>query len=120
MAKREKYPKPGDKPEDSARGASLIRETGKVGKRGTVVIAASLRRRFGLDEGSLIIEEERDDGVLIRPAIAMPVEIYSKERRAEFLLGNAVDEKDYRRARREVEKMGLDPDIIPHRRPGHT
>jgi len=95
-------------------GASLIRETGKVGKRGTIVIAASLRRRFGLDEGSLIIEEEREDGVLIRPAAAMPIEIYTDGRKAEFLLNNAVSEKDYLAARREVKKLGLDPDAIPH------
>jgi bifunctional DNA-binding transcriptional regulator/antitoxin component of YhaV-PrlF toxin-antitoxin module len=98
-------------------GASVIRETGKVGKRGTVVIAASLRRRFGLDDGSLIIEEETPEGVLIRPAVAMPLEIYSRERRAEFILNNAVEADDYRRARKEVEKLGLDPDEIPHRRP---
>ena len=66
----------------------------KVGKRGAVVIPAPLRRRLGLDEGSLVIAEAREDGVLIRPAVAVPVEIYTPERRAEFLLSNAVDEKD--------------------------
>jgi AbrB family looped-hinge helix DNA binding protein len=90
---------------------------GKVGKRGTVVIPAVLRHRFGLDEGSLVIAEARDDGVLIRPAIAVPVEIYTPERRAEFLLSNAVDEKDYARALEEVRKLGLDPDSIPHSKP---
>lgn len=104
-------------PKNRQSGASVIRETGKVGKRGTVVIAASLRRRFGLEEGSLIIEEEREDGVLIRPAEALPVEIYTPERIAEFLLTSAIDEKDYQWARKEVEKMGLDPDAIPHLRP---
>jgi len=116
MTKKKKYPEP----EEMPASASLIRETGKVGKRGTVVIAASLRRRFGLDEGSLIIEEEREDGVLIRPAIAMPVEIYSTERQAEFLLNNAVDEDDYQRARKDVKKLGLDPDSIEHLRPGRS
>ncbi len=108
------YPKKADE----LGGASLIRETGKVGKRGTVVIAASLRRRFGLDEGSLIIEEETAEGVLIRPAVAMPVEIYTPERKAEFLLNNAVDEEDYQRALRDVKKLGVDPASIPHRQSG--
>ncbi len=113
---KNRYPNSDSRPS----GASLIRETGKIGKRGTVVIAASLRRRFGLDEGSLIIEEEREDGVLIRPAVAMPVEIYGDERQAEFLLSNAVDEEDYQLARKEVEKMGLDPDRIQHLPPGRA
>jgi hypothetical protein len=45
------------------------------------------------------------------------VETYTNERKAEFLLSNAVDEADYRDARNEVWKLGLDPDSIPHLRP---
>ena len=93
------------------------RETGKVGKRGAVVIPAKLRRRFGITEGSLIIAEETGDGILIRPAVALPVESYSPERVAEFLLSNAVDAEDYASAAEEVRGMGLDPDSVPHTRP---
>jgi AbrB family looped-hinge helix DNA binding protein len=89
----------------------------KVGKRGTVVIPARLRRRFKIEEGSVVLVEEGDNCVVIRPAAAVPVEIYSPERRAAFLLENATDDEDYRYAREEVERMGLDPDSIPHERP---
>jgi AbrB family looped-hinge helix DNA binding protein len=92
-------------------------ETSKIGKRGVVVIPARLRRRFGLEEGSLIIAEETEEGILIRPAVALPVENYTQERKAEFLLTNAVDQEEYQEARREVEQMGLKPDFIPHYRP---
>ena len=95
-------------------------EMTKVGKRGTIVIPAPLRRRFGIEEGSLVIAEEREDGVLIRPAIAVPVEIYTPERRAQFLLSNAVDGEDYDRAVAEVRKMGLDPAKIPHHKPARA
>jgi AbrB family looped-hinge helix DNA binding protein len=88
----------------------------KVGKRGTVVLPAYLRRRFHIEEGSYVVTEERDDGILIRPAVILPVEIYSPRRKAEFLLSNAVDEKDYSQAVAEVRKMGLDPARIPHRK----
>jgi AbrB family looped-hinge helix DNA binding protein len=92
-------------------------ETSKVGKRGAVVIPASLRRRFGIEEGSLVIAEERPDGILIRPAVALPVETYTPERKAEFLLSNAVDAEDYRAALEAVRSMGLDPERIPHHWP---
>jgi AbrB family looped-hinge helix DNA binding protein len=92
-------------------------DTTKVGKRGTVVIPAALRRRFGLEEGSLVVVEVRDEGILIRPAVAVPVEIYSPERRAEFLLSTAIDATDYARAVEEVRKMGLDPETVPHQPP---
>jgi AbrB family looped-hinge helix DNA binding protein len=94
-----------------------ISESSRVGKRGTFVIPARLRRRFGLTEGSEIIAEETEHGILIRPAVTVPVELYSPERRAEFLLSNAVDDEDYTRAREEVQRLGLDPDAIPHHRP---
>ena len=98
-------------------GKVSVRETSKVGKRGAVVIPARLRKRFGIQEGALVIAEEREDGILIRPAVALPVEAYSRERVAEFLLTNAVDAKDYAKAVTQVRKMGLDPDAIPHLKP---
>jgi AbrB family looped-hinge helix DNA binding protein len=92
-------------------------EAAKVGKRGAIVVPAKLRRRFGIEEGSFITAEAREDGILIRPAMIVPMEKYSPERKAEFLLTNATSAADYQRARREVKKLGLDPDAIPHRRP---
>lgn len=94
-----------------------IRETGKFGKRGTIVIPASLRKSFDIIEGGLFIAESTDEGILIRPAEAVPVEKYSKERVAEFLLTNAVDASDYEKAREEVRDMGIDPDSIQHQKP---
>lgn len=87
----------------------------RVGKRGTVVIPAALRRRYGIEEGTLVIAEAREGGVLIRPA--PPVEVYPPERKAQFLLSNTLDATDYARALAEVRAMGLDPDRIPHYRP---
>jgi AbrB family looped-hinge helix DNA binding protein len=91
----------------------------KVGRRGTVVLPAKLRRRLGIEEGSFVVAEEREDGILIRPATVLPVEIYRAERRAEFLLNNAVGAEDYRRARAEVKRMGLNPDHTIHHKPSN-
>ncbi len=91
--------------------------TTKVGKRGTVVVPAELRREYRLDEGTLVIVKRRAEGLLLRPAKAIPVEVYPPERRAEFLLTNAVDADDYRSAVAEVRKMGYDPSDIPHTPP---
>jgi AbrB family looped-hinge helix DNA binding protein len=89
----------------------------KVGKRGTVVIPAALRRRFGIEEGSLVVAEATEEGVLIRPAVAMPLEVYGEERKAELLLSNAVDDEDYARVLEEVREMGIDLETIPHSKP---
>ena len=92
-------------------------EAVKVGKRGAIVVHARLRKRYGIEEGTLVTAEAREEGVLIRPAVVIPVERYSPERQAEFLLSNATTDKDYQRARKAVKRLGLDPDAIPHHRP---
>lgn len=92
-------------------------ESARVGKRGAIVVPARLRKRFGIEEGSMVTAEEKDDGILIRPAVLVPVERYSPERKAEFLLSTATTNADYRRARKAVRQLGLDPDTIPHERP---
>jgi AbrB family looped-hinge helix DNA binding protein len=94
-----------------------LMESAKVGKRGAIIVPARLRKRFGIEEGSMVVAEEKEDGILIRPAVIVPVERYSPERKAEFLLSTATTNADYRKARREVRKLGVDPDSVPHRRP---
>lgn len=89
----------------------------KVGKRGAVILPARLRKRFGIEEGSIVMAEEVPEGILIRPAVVVPVEVYTPQRKAEFLLSNATDKSDYRAARAAVKALGLDPDKIPHQRP---
>ena len=92
--------------------------TSRVGKRGTIVVPAVLRRQYGLEEGTLVIAEQREDGILLRPAAAVPIEIYTPKRRAEFLLNKAIDAEDYRKAIAEGEAMGLDPASVTHVPPG--
>jgi AbrB family looped-hinge helix DNA binding protein len=92
-------------------------QSAKVGKRGAIIVPANLRKRFGIEEGSTVIAEEKDDGILIRPAVLIPVERYSPERKAEFLLSNTTTEADYRKARKAVRRLGVDPDSVLHRRP---
>lgn len=91
--------------------------TTRVGKRGTIVIPARLRVNYGLVEGSQVVVEAHPDGVLLRPVVTLPVEIYSAKRRAEFLLNSAVTHEDYTQAVKKVRKMGLDPKTIPHEKP---
>jgi len=92
----------------------MITETAKVGKRGTIVIPAALRQKYGFEEGSQIVVEPVPEGVLLRPVVMLPIEIYTPERKAEFLLNNAITPEDYATAVEQVREMGLDPEQIPH------
>ena len=92
----------------------------RVGKRGTVVIPAKARRRYGLGEGEMLVMEESPEGLLLKPVRAYEVEVYTSERTAEFMLNNAVTAAEFDAAIAEVREMGIDPDSVPHqRRPPH-
>ena len=93
-----------------------VSEPTRVGKRGTIVLPASLRKRYGFEEGTMVVAEGSEYGVLLRPAVLMPVEIYTPERKAEFLRANAVDAADLASAEVEIEKLGLGRKA-PKRRP---
>jgi len=59
-------------------------ESARVGKRGAIVVPAQLRRRFGIEEGTVVTAEEREDGILIRPAVVVPIERYTPNGRRNF------------------------------------
>jgi hypothetical protein len=54
---------------------------------------------------------------VIRPAVTVPVEAYSLERKVAFILESWLKPGDYPRLRAQVRRMGIDPDKIPHTRP---
>ena len=88
-------------------------DVSKVGKRGAVVIPAALRRRFGIEEGSLVIAEESESGVLIRPAIALPSDEYHQRFFAELDRGYAALRQDPDAWREElVERQALDGTLM--------
>lgn len=93
-----------------------MRTATTVDSRGAMTIPAELRRRYGLEEGTRVVIESRRDGILLRPVSSIARHTYSDQRRAEFLLTNATDEEDYRRALETVRAMGLDPGDVPHER----
>ena len=95
----------------------MKKEITRIGKRGTVVIPAEIRKEMHLKECDLVIAENHGDGILLKPAIAMAVEKYTRERQAEFILSSAIDAEDYQNARKAVKAMGLNPDKIPHMKP---
>lgn len=84
-------------------------ETIKMGKRGTIVLPAKLRKRFGLEDGSLLITEEKDGEIRLRPAYVYEPEVWGPERTAYFMLVNCLTKEEWDRMVPEVVAMGLDP-----------
>ena len=92
----------------------------KAGKGGTVKLPEEVRRLFGVREGREFIVDITVDGILITPVWDERMEVYTDERIAEFLLNNAIGEDEYWDMRKEVVKLGFDPDKILHMKPDGT
>ncbi len=55
-----------------------------VTSRGVVTLPAGLRRALGIKADDTLIAETTPDGILLRPAVTLPLEMYSDRRVLEF------------------------------------
>jgi AbrB family looped-hinge helix DNA binding protein len=57
----------------------------QINSRGNMTLPIDLRRAMGVEKGGTVVVEQDDDGaVVLRPAVAFPIEMYTDERIAEF------------------------------------
>jgi antitoxin PrlF len=61
-----------------------MKATLTVTSRGVVTLPAKLRAALGLKADDHLIAETTPEGLLLRPAVTLPVEVYSEERIGEF------------------------------------
>ena len=74
-----------------------MKTTVTVTSRGVVTLPAKLRRALGVKPGDQLIAETTPEGLLLRPAVTLPIELYSEKRIREFDQGEAELEKVLRK-----------------------
>ena len=52
--------------------------------RGVITLPTKLRKALGLSADDQLIAETTPEGLLLRPAVTLPIELYSDERLREF------------------------------------
>ena len=52
--------------------------------RGVITLPAKLRQALGLKADDQLIAETTPEGLLLRPAVTLPIELYTPEREREF------------------------------------
>lgn len=55
-----------------------------ISSRGVITLPIKLRRALGMTSDSQVLAETTPDGLLLRPAVTLPIEIYDDRRVAEF------------------------------------
>jgi len=81
----------------------------KMGKRGTLVLPAKLRKQFGLEDGSLLITEAKDGEIRIRPAVVYEGEVWTPQRKAYLTLINTMTKEEYDEVSSLLREEGIDP-----------
>ncbi len=61
-----------------------MKTTVTINSRGVVTLPARMRRELGLKIDDRLIAETTPDGLLLRPAVTLPVELYTPGREREF------------------------------------
>jgi AbrB family looped-hinge helix DNA binding protein len=61
-----------------------MKATLTITSRGVVTLPAKLRRALGLKAEDQLIAETTPEGILLRPAVTLPLEHYTQAREAEF------------------------------------
>jgi len=61
-----------------------MQERVTISQRGVITIPARMREAYGLKANDHLIIEETPEGLLLRPAVSLPIELYTEERIAEF------------------------------------
>ena len=61
-----------------------MKATLTITSRGVVTLPAKLRQVLGLRADDQLIAETTPEGLLLRPAVTMPIELYTPEREREF------------------------------------
>ena len=71
-----------------------------VTSRGVVTLPAKLRQALGIRADDQLIAETTPEGLLLRPAVTLPVEIYTDQRIREFDDAEAELDKVLRRKKK--------------------
>ena len=61
-----------------------MKATVTINSRGVVTLPAKLRQALGLKADDTLIAETTPEGLLLRPAVTLPVELYTPAREREF------------------------------------
>lgn len=71
-----------------------MRQTVIVSNRGQLTLPADLRKRYGIDKGGVVVLEEREKELVLKPAIVLEIEIYSDAQIAAWDVEDRMDPAD--------------------------
>lgn len=71
-----------------------MKENIVVSNRGQITLPAEVRERLGIRPGSVVILEEQEGGVMVRPAAVVEIDVYSNEQIAQWDAEDKLSEEE--------------------------
>lgn len=81
-----------------------MRQTLIVSRRGQLTLPANLRKRFGIKDGGAVILEERDNEMVLKPAVVLEVEMYTQ---AQVLAWDEADRLEDTERKRVLHRLAV-------------
>ena len=62
----------------------IMSTTIQISARGTMTLPKPFRKALGVDKGGVVMVALGEDGIVLHPAVAYPIEMYTDDRIKEF------------------------------------
>ena len=77
-----------------------------VSSRGQLTLPSEVRKKYGINEGSVLVVDDRDGEIILRPATVMEVEYYTDEQISEWVAADAFkSDKEREASRAKLTKL---------------
>ncbi len=71
-----------------------MKETLTVSSRGQITLPAEVRERLGIRPGGVVVLEEQEGGVMVRPAAVVEIDVYSDDQIAQWDAEDKLSEEE--------------------------
>ena len=65
-----------------------------VSSRGQITLPATVRKRYGIRAGDVMILEDREEEIVLKPGIVVEVQRYSDAQIAEWTVADTLDDQE--------------------------
>ena len=79
-------------------------ETLLVSSRGQITLPANIRKRFGIKSGSVLILEERNNEMVLKPAAIVEMDVYSDKQIADWNRADSLSGNERKKITRKLRK----------------
>lgn len=77
-----------------------------MSSRGQITLPSEIRKKYGMDEGSVLVAEDRDGEIILKPAAVYEVDYYTDEQIKNWVVEDSYqNSKEREDMRKKLQKL---------------